>query len=66
MLLPTDLVANIYSTFGAEPLTLPGRAVFQVCACDLTNSTATLDITFPGLEISIPFSDIVINPTAAL
>jgi hypothetical protein len=60
MLLPTDLVVNI------EPLTLPGKAVFKVCACGLACSTATLDIIFPGLKISIPFSDLVINPTAAL
>jgi hypothetical protein len=66
LLLPSDLVANIYSTFDVEPLTLPGKAVFEVCACGLANSTATLDIIFPGLKISIPFSDLVINPTAAL
>jgi hypothetical protein len=66
MLLPTVLAANIYSTFGVEPLTLPGRAVLEVCACGLANSTATLDIIFPGLKISIPFSDLVINPPVAL
>ncbi|KAN0120292.1 acid protease [Hyaloscypha variabilis] len=66
LLLPTNLVANIYSTFGVQPLTLPGGASFGVCACGLGNSTATLDISFPNLKISIPFSDLVIDPTDAL
>ena len=65
MLLPTNLVASIYSTFGVQPLAI-GGASFGVCACGLANSTATLDISFPGLKISIPFSDLVINPTAEL
>ncbi|KAE9380892.1 acid protease [Stipitochalara longipes BDJ] len=66
MLLPTSLVTNIYSTYGVQPLSLPGGATFGVCSCGLANSTATLDISFPGLKISIPFSDLVIDPTAEL
>jgi Eukaryotic aspartyl protease len=63
LLLPSGLVASIYSSFGVQTISLPGGAAFGACDCALASSSATLDIGFPGLKISIPFSDLVISPT---
>ncbi|KAH8792321.1 aspartic peptidase domain-containing protein [Hyaloscypha sp. PMI_1271] len=63
LLLPSGLVGNIYKTFGVQAISLSGGATFGVCECALASSSATLDIGFPGLKISIPFSDLVISPT---
>ncbi|KAE9374361.1 acid protease [Stipitochalara longipes BDJ] len=66
LLLPTSLVTNIYSTYNIGTLTLANGAKFGICNCSLGSSTATLDIGFTNLKISIPFSDLVISPTAEL
>jgi hypothetical protein len=66
LLLPTTLVASIYAAYSIQTLTLANGAKFGVCNCSLGSSPATLDISFPNLQISIPFSDLVISPTAAL
>ncbi|PMD15831.1 acid protease [Hyaloscypha hepaticicola] len=67
LLLPSNLVANIYSTFGIQSLQLgAGGATFGICNCTLGNLSSTLDVYFTGLKISIPFSDLVVSPTAEL
>lgn len=67
LLLPNSLLANIYSTFGIQSLQLgAGGATFGICNCTLGNLSSTLDVDFTSLEISIPFSELVVSPTADL
>jgi len=66
LLLPTSLVTNIYAAYNVQTLTLANGAKFGICNCSLGSSKATLDLGFPILKISIPFSDLVITPDAEL
>jgi hypothetical protein len=67
LLLPEGLVTNIWKAYDVQNVTIPGGATFGICNCSIANNNdATLDFEFPGLKISVPFSELVVLPTAEL
>lgn len=57
--LPNDLTQKVYSAVNAQ---FDGQDQTAVVSCDLAQSSDTLDFTFTDPKISVPMSELTINP----
>ena len=66
--LPQDFVNKVWDTYHVEGVKISDNppTTVGVCNCTLANSTSTLDVGFPGLNISVPFNSIVVEPSPLL
>lgn len=67
--LPSAFVRSIWEQHHVTGLPIgdPRQGVsWGLIDCSMADSPLTVDILLPGLEISIPFSDIVLKPTSEL
>lgn len=66
--LPQDFVDKVWETYNVKGIQVTANppTTVGVCNCSLANSTSTLDVGFPGLNISVPFNSIVVEPSPLL
>ena len=67
--LPPAFVDEVWANFNVTPLSIGDPALNEtwgLIECSAANSPATADVGFPGLEISIPFHNLVMPATAEL
>ena len=57
--LPNDLTQDVYTAVKAQ---FSGQNQAAFVSCDLANSNDTLDFTFTDPKISVPMSELTINP----
>jgi Eukaryotic aspartyl protease len=61
MYLPSDITKSIYNQVGASMDSRSGRVTAFV-PCALANQDRTIDFTFSGIKISVPFNEVVLPP----
>ena len=67
--LPPSFVNKVWKSYGVTglPVGNPNLNVTQgLIDCTMANSPLTADVILPGLEISIPFRDLVLEPSPEL
>lgn len=67
--LPTDFVKSVWDKYNVTGLPVGDPklgVVWGLIDCSMANSSATVDVSLPGLSISIPFQNLVLDPSAEL
>lgn len=67
--LPTDFVKSVWEKYNVTGLPVGDPrlgVVWGLINCSMASSSSTVDVSLPGLSISIPFQNLVLDPTAEL
>jgi hypothetical protein len=67
--LPTDFVKSVWEKYNVTGLPVGDPklgVVWGLIDCSMANSSATVNVSLPGLSISIPFQNLVLDPSVEL